>query len=131
MAPGATWTVPAAKPGTHRTLYFFEGEGLRVAGVAIPPRTGAAVQADVAVELVAGPDTNRVLVLQARPIGEPVAQYGPFVANTQAEIRQAFADYQETGFGGWPWPAEGPVHPRDAGRFAKFPDGHVERPATP
>ncbi len=66
-------------------------------------------------------------MLQGRPINEPVAQYGPFVMNTQAEIQQAFADYQRTAFGGWPWPASDPVHPREQGRFAKHADGRVEQ----
>jgi hypothetical protein len=68
------------------------------------------------------------LLLQGRPIGEPVAQYGPFVMNTRAEVAQAFADYQRTQFGGWPWATPDPVHPRDAGRFARHVDGRVERP---
>ena len=65
-------------------------------------------------------------MLQGPPIGEPVAQHGPFVMNSRAEIQQAFADYQRTQFGGWPWPADDPVHARDAGRFAKHIDGHRE-----
>jgi hypothetical protein len=68
-----------------------------------------------------------ILLLQGRPIGEPVAQYGPFVMNTRAELEQAFADYRRTLFGGWPWPENAPVHGRDAGRFAKHADGRVER----
>jgi hypothetical protein len=48
--------------------------------------------------------------------------------NTPAEIRQAFADYQRTRFGGWPWPTEAPVHPRGEGRFARHADGRLERP---
>jgi hypothetical protein len=67
-------------------------------------------------------------MLQARPIGEPVAQYGPFVMNTEAEIQQAFADYRRTGFGGWPWDRPDPVHGRDAGRFAHHADGRIEQP---
>jgi redox-sensitive bicupin YhaK (pirin superfamily) len=35
------------------------------------------------------------LLLAARPIGEPVVQYGPFVMNTREEIEQALADYRD------------------------------------
>ena len=56
-------------------------------------------------------------------------QYGPFVMNTHDEIRQAFADYQRTRFGGWPWPSDEPVHAREEGRFARRADGKTERPA--
>jgi redox-sensitive bicupin YhaK (pirin superfamily) len=36
----------------------------------------------------------RVLLIAGRPLGEPIAQYGPFVMNTEQEIYQAVADYR-------------------------------------
>jgi hypothetical protein len=66
------------------------------------------------------------LILQGKPIGETVIQYGPFVMNSKEEIQQAFQDYHDTKFGGWPWPRYDQVHARDRGRFAKHADGTEE-----
>jgi redox-sensitive bicupin YhaK (pirin superfamily) len=46
------------------------------------------------VEATAGKDGARFLLLAARPLNEPIVQYGPFVMNTREEIEQAIADYQ-------------------------------------
>jgi redox-sensitive bicupin YhaK (pirin superfamily) len=105
----------------------FEGDTLRVADLEVANDTGVVLQPDVAVELTAGTAEVEALLLQGRPIGEPVARYGPFVMNTQAEIQQAFADYQATRFGGWPWGDEAPTHGREQGRFARHVDGRVEQ----
>jgi hypothetical protein len=85
------------------------------------------VRAGAALVLTNGDEPAELLMLQGRPIGEPVAQYGPFVMNTEQELRQAFEDYRRTGFGGWPWPDAAPVHGDDAGRFARHADGRTER----
>jgi redox-sensitive bicupin YhaK (pirin superfamily) len=127
MAPHAEWTLPAAQPGTNRTLYYFRGGSLRLGGTTITPMHGVELRADVDVLLQNGDEEAEFLMLQGRPIGEPVVQYGPFVMTTPEEIHQAFADYQRTQFGGWPWPADGPVHPREEGRFARHVDGRVEQ----
>ena len=127
MQPGARWTLPAAVgQGTRRMLYFFKGGALAISGQGVPPSSAVELHAGVDAELVCGDDITELLVLQGRPINEPVAQYGPFVMNTQAEIEQAFADYRKTEFGGWPWPASDPVHPREQRRFAKHADGKIE-----
>ncbi len=44
------------------------------------------------------------------------------------EIAEAIGDYQRTGFGGWPWPDDGPVHGAEPVRFARHADGRIERP---
>ena len=99
------------------------------------PKTGAVLRSDVDVTLRSlggeggGKAGTEALLLQGRPIGEPVAQYGPFVMNDRAGIQQAFEDYRTTGFGGWPWPTDDPVHGREPGRFARHVDGRVEAPA--
>jgi hypothetical protein len=84
------------------------------------------VAADQPVAIKAPGDKIELLLLQGRPIGEPVAQYGPFVMNTRQELEQAFMDYRRTEFGGWPYPSAGPVFPRNRGRFAAHADGRVE-----
>ncbi|HEX9103072.1 MAG TPA: pirin family protein [Polyangia bacterium] len=127
MAPRARWTLPPAAAGTNRTLYFFRGGTLGVAGRAVPGSRAISLRADAAVALDNGPDESELLLLQGRPIGEPVAAYGPFVMTSRAEIQQAIGDYQRTRFGGWPFASEDPVHPRDAARFARHADGRVER----
>ena len=131
MDAGARWTLPAARgSATRRQLYFFRGHSVTVGGQRVAEPCAIELRADVAVELVNGADAEgEFLLLQGRPIGEPVAQYGPFVMNTQAEIAQAVADYRRTQFGGWPWPDTAPVHGRDPARFAIHPDGREERPA--
>ena len=133
MEPGAHWTLPAASgSATRRNLYFFKGAAISVARQAMAQHAAIELRASDAVELVnTGSDVAECLLLQGRPIAEPVAQYGPFVMNTQAEIEQALQDYRRTQFGGWPWPDEAPVHGRDPARFARHPDGHEERPLAP
>jgi hypothetical protein len=127
LAPHAQWTLPPTAPGMNRALYVFRGMGLRIGGRPVSAGTRAQVRPDAAAALANGPATTELLMLQGRPIAEPVAKRGPFVMNTAQEIDQAFSDYRRTGFGGWPWPSHGPVHPRAEGRFAQHADGRRER----
>jgi quercetin 2,3-dioxygenase len=131
LAPGARLTLPkAASFATKRQLYFFKGSKVTLAEQAVN-HAAVELRGDANVEIFnGGNELAEFLLLQARPIGEPVVQYGPFVMNTQTEIRQAVSDYQRTQFGGWPWKDSAPVHGRDPSRFAKHPNGKEERPVA-
>ncbi|MBN1264192.1 MAG: pirin family protein [Anaerolineales bacterium] len=120
------WILPAASPEINRTLYFYRGDGIRMAGIDIQPYHSVELLADEPVILENTGEKAFLLLLQGKPIQEPVVQHGPFVMNETAEIHQAFADYRRTQFGGWPWPVYDPVHPPEKGRFAKFADGGEE-----
>jgi redox-sensitive bicupin YhaK (pirin superfamily) len=126
LDPDATWELPAAATdGAVRVLYAYEGT-VTVGVHAVTDPSALVVRPEVPVALTAGDGGAELLLLQGRPIGEPVAQQGPFVMNTDAELGQAFRDYHETGFGGWPFADDGPVHPRERARFARHADGRVE-----
>lgn len=128
MDAGATLKLPATKADeVNRVLYVFEGSEITVDGEPVRKGHGAVIRSTAAAALVAGDGPVEAMILQGRPIGEPVARQGPFVMNTEAEVRQAFRDYQETEFGGWPWPEDAPHHGGvEQGRFALHADGKRE-----
>lgn len=126
MQAGAVFTLPKASVGINRTIYFYEGTTLKLAETKINPYSAVELLPNVDVALFAGDTEVSILVLQGKPIGEQVMQYGPFVMNTKEEINQAFEDYHKTQFGGWPWPKYDQVHDRTKSRFAKHADGKLE-----
>jgi redox-sensitive bicupin YhaK (pirin superfamily) len=96
----AELTLPLA-PDHNALVYVYEGGvgigdterreiGTRVAGVLGKGDT---------LKLAAGAQGARLLLLAAKPIGEPIVQYGPFVMNSVPEIEQAISDYQSGRFG--------------------------------
>lgn len=119
----ATLVLPAQPKGTQRVIYHVEGGKVDIGGTSLHPHHGALMVEGFDHPVRAGKNASVLLVLQARPIGEPVVQHGPFVMNSAQEIRQAIYDYQRTRFGGWPWDRPDPSHERKKGRFAKFSDG--------
>lgn len=125
MAPGSEFQIPEAAPGSKRNIFLFEGGDLRVAAQTLSKGTGAALGPGQ-VPLKNGSKTTRFLWLQGKPIDEPVAKYGPFVMNRPEEINKAMEEYRLTQFGGWPWRHPDHAHPREKGRFAHYPDGHLE-----
>eukprot|EP00968_Pinguiococcus_pyrenoidosus_P026723 scaffold7328_cov314-Pinguiococcus_pyrenoidosus.AAC.62 len=136
---GGHLVLPPARHGDEitRSLYVVEGDGVQLVTEegATPllrqqyaEMRGAGVEMQVH-HLNEAEETVKVLVLGGRPIAEPVARYGPFVMNTQNEIQQAFRDYRETEFGGWPWKHDDEVFPKERTRFALI-DGEESTPQT-
>jgi redox-sensitive bicupin YhaK (pirin superfamily) len=111
LSPGAQVRVPW-NPNYNALAYVLGGAG-SVGVHKRPIRLGQLVVFGAGDSITIEADAKQesrtpnfdVLLLGGQPIGEPVAQYGPFVMNTDAEIRQAFTDYQ-------------------AGRLGTIPAGH-------
>jgi redox-sensitive bicupin YhaK (pirin superfamily) len=136
IQPGGKLVLPKAHEETaSRSLYYIEGKTneVLVDGEALKSKVALTLDPTIDGTLLEVPESAsgpaEFLLLQGKPIREPVAQYGPFVMNTQHEIMQAFSDYQETEFGGWPWPRDDMVFPKTKGRFALF-DGKESVPPT-
>lgn len=100
LAPGTRLEVPI-EPGHNAFAHVFEGS------VRIGPEGGEPLaQGELAVldqggrtvTLAAGAQGGRLLLVAGRPLGEPVARYGPFVMNTEAQIAAAMLDYQAGNF---------------------------------
>nr|WP_319492556.1 pirin family protein [uncultured Desulfobacter sp.] len=126
MGANARWTLPAASAGINRALYFYKGDTIQAAGTMINNYHSADLASGHPVPLKNGSHEASLLLLQGKPINEPVAQHGPFVMNTQGEISQAYNDYQTTQFGGWPWSQPDPTHGSEQGRFSQYTDGKRE-----
>lgn len=97
LRPGADLEVPL--PPEHQALaYVFQGE-VRIGADARPVGDGqmALLTEGGAVRLWAPPEARgaaRLLLLAGAPLREPIARYGPFVMNTDAEIAEAIEDFQ-------------------------------------
>lgn len=126
MEAYATIVLPKAGKDINRTLYLYEGDTISLDNTQVSNYHSVAVTPDNDIRIENGGSPTSLLLLQGKPIGEPVAQYGPFVMNTQAEIQEAMQEYRQTEFGGWPWGSHDHVHPRERGRFAIHADGREE-----
>ncbi|MBL7665191.1 MAG: pirin family protein [Bacteriovoracaceae bacterium] len=118
-----------SKSQVNRSLYFFEMGQVEVNQELISQKRALFVEPDIKLKIKALADCE-FLLMEGKPIGEPVVQQGPFVMNTRQEIIQTIRDYQQTQFGGWKWQRNDMVHGDKIERFAKYPDGRIERPMT-
>lgn len=129
LDPGASYTIPAGPDLMNRSLYFYEGTQMTIIGEAFPERSYAFVTGSETTVLAnTGTQTGKLLLLESLPIHEPIVAHGPFVMSSMEEIRQAYSDYQQTQFGGWPFESPEVYHSTDQERFAEYPDGRVEYP---
>jgi quercetin 2,3-dioxygenase len=126
LEPDAEYVIAPGTNTLNRNLYFYQGQGdITIEDEVIHSSSRIKLAAEEEITVKNRDKVSYVLLLEGEPINEPVAQYGPFVMNTQQEINEAYRDYQNTQFGGWPWADDEPVHSRETGRFAKYPDGSI------
>jgi redox-sensitive bicupin YhaK (pirin superfamily) len=94
LQPGTHFEAELA-PGLNAFIYTARGE-VKVGETMVPPLRMAVLAnapSSDGVALSAGPQGAQVLLVAGKPLNEPIAQYGPFVMNTQAELRQAVEDF--------------------------------------
>ncbi len=92
LPAGAKLTLPLADDRAG-FVYLFEGAA-QLGEETLNLNEAAELGNGNQLAFSAGPEGASILLLAAKPIGEPVAQYGPFVMNTMAEVEQAIEDYQ-------------------------------------
>lgn len=128
LEPNASFTLPRVSSTLNRNLYYYKGHDIAIDNTNIKVNSSIKLNGDKDIKIVNGNQNSYLLLLEGEPINEPVINYGPFVMNSLDEIKQAYKDYDSTGFGGWPWDQKGPVNPKDKGRFARYADNNVETP---
>jgi len=92
LGPGIAQDLPVAR-GHAAVIYVFHGAAI-CAAAAVPKGTLAVLGDGTRVRVTASKEGAGLLLIAGRPLGEPIARYGPFVMNTRDEIAQAFADFQ-------------------------------------
>jgi len=99
LDPGARLLLPRASSSQiNRAIYFFSGSQLSVDSKIFSEKGFSfklAADQDVEVQAV-GKESIELLLLQGRPLEEPVVQQGPFVANSREELIQVSRDYHRT-----------------------------------
>ena len=95
LAPGALFEQ--ALPDLHNAFFYVYRGKLQSGGIEVPAGRMAIMANDAGsdgLRLQALDEPTRVILVAGRPLHEPIAHYGPFVMNTQAELQQAVRDFQ-------------------------------------
>ncbi len=127
LDPGATFIIDETDSELTQSLYFYEGKSLSINDDKVSEKSVIELLANKK-KVVQNTSDEKVYLffLQGKPMNDPVVQHGPFVANSQEEIRDIMHEYNRTQFGGWPYESLAPVHAQELGRFARFTDGTEE-----
>lgn len=126
---GGHFELPVAQGKVNRSLYLFAGDSAYINETKVSSKYGFILNGSAKCIVSADQTDLEFLLLQSKPIAEPIFQHGPFVMNTREEVVQAFKDYQESQFGGWPWDRDDMVHGHQLKKFAKYPNGKIEDPS--
>ncbi|UZO80313.1 pirin family protein [Aquimarina sp. ERC-38] len=122
-APHSSFTLPKVNEGTNRSLYFYKGEKVEIAKTSVNVNLRVHIHSYDEITIKNTGGEAHFLLLQGKPLEEPVVQQGPFVSNSKEGIIEAIRDFQATEYGGWPWPNKDQVHDKSKGRFALYPNG--------
>ena len=127
LQPGASLTLPATRREINRDLYFYQGGEVYIDDQCIRSGHAIALQSDQQCTVRNGDTESQLVLMQGRPINEPVVFHGPFVVNDENELPAVFDSYQRTQFGGWPWGRTDPTHGSGHRRFARYANGNEEQ----
>ena len=95
LAAGSRFSQPL--PADHHAFVYVYRGAVAIAGQEVPAQRMAILSNDAAADgvIVEAAAEAKALLIAGRPLKESIVQYGPFVMNTEQEIRQAVADYRE------------------------------------
>jgi redox-sensitive bicupin YhaK (pirin superfamily) len=126
MEPDAIFEIPKVSGTLNRSLYYYDGESVIIEDMLIKSNNMIVLSGNENITIHNKSENSSFILLEGEPIGDPVVKYGPFVMNTEQEITDAFKDFKDSDFGGWPWDSYDPLCSREKRRFAIHEDGRVE-----
>lgn len=118
-----SFKIELEKSDVTRSLFFYSGDSVLINSTEVNVNHLIELDSNHSIEIENVGSDAYFLFLQGKPINEPVVNYGPFVATSQAALRETMQVYQQTNFGGWPWESSEPVHGSEIIRFSQLKDG--------